>query len=134
MDVLWEEGYEHLEEYVRATGSAQVPNNYQSPDDYKLGRWVERQRIKKNSMNPEVKSRLEALPGWVWKAPNLRWEQGFEYLEEFVAAQGDANVPLRHVTPDGYKLWKWVERQRASKGTLDAERKTRLESVKGWYW
>ena len=39
----------------------------------------------------------------------FEWEDGFEHLEEYVAAHGDALVPARHVSPDGYRLGKWVE-------------------------
>ena len=134
LDAFWEEGFEHLEEYVRVNGNARVVPSYVSPDDYKLGRWVERQRITRGSLDGASKARLEMLPGWLWKAPNIKWEEGFEYLEEYVAANGDASVPLRHITPDGYDLWKWVERQKASRKTLDVERKDRLEALKGWRW
>ena len=62
------------------------------------------------------------------------WEEGFEHLEEYVAAEGDASVPIKHISPDGYNLWRWVERQRIARNTMDPVRKRRLEALIGWTW
>ena len=86
-------------------------------------------------MDAEQRARLEALKGWVWDIrDHLAWEEGFEHLEEFVAADGDASVPYKHITPDGFDLWRWVERQRIARNTMDPVRKRRLEALKGWTW
>ena len=134
MDSMWEEGFERMEEFVRTTGNAKVPAGYVCADGFDLGRWVERQRAFRNSMDAERKARLEAFKGWIWNIRDLAWEDGFEHLEEFVAADGDASVPYKHITPDGFDLWRWVERQRIAQNTMDPVRKRRLEAVKGWTW
>ena len=135
MDSMWEEGFEHMEEFVRSTGNAKVPADYVCVDGFDLGRWTERQRAFRNSLDAERKARLEALKGWIWNIrDHLAWEEGFEHLEEFVAADGDASVPYKHITPDGFDLWRWVERQRIAKNTMDPVRKRRLEALIGWTW
>ena len=135
MDPKWEEGFKHLEEFVRANGNAQVPAAHECADGFDLGRWVERQRTFRNSLDAERRARLEALKGWIWDIrDHLAWEEGFEHLEEFVAADGDASVPYKHITPDGFDLWRWVERQRIARNTMDPVRKRRLEAVIGWTW
>ena len=135
MDSMWEEGFEHMEEFVRANGNANVPADYVCADGFDLGRWVERQRTFRNSLDAERRARLEALKGWVWDIrDHLAWEEGFEHLEEFVAADGDASVPYKHISPDGFDLWRWVERQRIARNTMDPVRKKRLEAVIGWTW
>jgi superfamily II DNA or RNA helicase len=73
-DAQWEEGFEHLKNFVEKEGNALVPCFYESPDGFKLGVWVQSQRKykKKETLSSERISRLEALPGWVWRvAPNV---------------------------------------------------------------
>ena len=135
MDSMWEEGFEHMEEFVRANGNAKVPAVHVCADGFDLGRWAERQRAFRNSLDAERKARLEALKGWIWNIrDHLAWEEGFEHLEEFVAADGDASVPYKHISPDGFDLWRWVERQRIARNTIDPVRKKRLEALIGWTW
>ena len=135
MNSMWEEGFEHMEEFVRANGNAMVPADYLCGDGFDLGRWVERQRTFRSSLDGERKARLEALKGWIWDIrDHFAWEEGFEHLEEFVAADGDASVPYKHITPDGFDLWRWVERQRIARNTMDPVRRRRLEAVIGWTW
>ena len=135
MDSMWEEGFKHMEEFVRANGNAVVPAVHECAAGFALGRWAERQRTFRNSLDADRRARLEALKGWIWDIrDHLAWEEGFEHLEEFVAADGDASVPYNHITPDGFDLWRWVERQRIAQNNMDPVRKRRLEALKGWTW
>ena len=54
------------------------------------------------------------------------WEEWFGYLERYVDAEGHACVPLTYVTPDGYRLGRWVVKQRRRRDQLTAERVARL--------
>ena len=112
MDDSWEVGFEYMEEYIIANGSADLSANYVCPDGFQLGRWVERQRLQKNSMDLQKRRQLDQLKGWTWSPKDTSWDEGFEYLEEYVAAYGDADVPVQHTAADGYKLYRGVERQR----------------------
>ena len=39
-------------------------------------------------------------------------QEGYQEAKRYFEAQGDLNVPINYVSPDGYALGKWVKRQR----------------------
>ena len=63
------------------------------------------------------------------------WEFWLGLLECFVEREGHARVPLLH-HEDGFKLGVWVESRRTDyrRGTLEPDRKRRLEELPGWTW
>jgi superfamily II DNA or RNA helicase len=63
------------------------------------------------------------------------WEFWFGVLEQFVEHNGHARVRLSY-TVDGYRLGGWVntQRDRHTKGALDADRQQRLQDLPGWTW
>ena len=133
-EAAWEEGFAHLQQFVAREGDARVPAPYTTPDGYRLGTWVVKQRTTKEQLSPKRRSRLAALEGWVWDKREANWEEGFAHLQQFVAAHGHAQVVPKHVTADGTKLGVWVGTQRAKRGQPSRERRKRLEDLPGWVW
>ncbi len=137
----WEEGFRQLMLYVNQRGNASVPRGYISHDGYNLGSWVSTNR-KSRSENQLIQNRveqLESLPGWSWDPLSEQWEEGFSQLREYITQHGDARVPDKYVSPDGYKLGVWVRTQRANKSKnrinrMSQERIQRLESFPDWVW
>jgi hypothetical protein len=64
----WERGFEHLGEFSREQGTADVPPGHRAPDGFALGDWVRTQRGQRRRyrMWPSRRERLESLPGWRW--------------------------------------------------------------------
>ncbi len=129
---LWEEGFNHLRNFVEREGHARVPTNHVE-SGYRLGQWVGGQRTRKPT--PDRVARLEALPGWIWNAAEAKWEEGFEHLCHFVEREGHARIPARCIQDD-YRLGSWVNGQRTDYGAgrLAADRVARLEALPGWTW
>jgi superfamily II DNA or RNA helicase len=132
----WEEGFERLLEYVERQNNSLVPALYEV-NGYPLGRWVAKQRTRyaKGTLETDRQQRLQDLPGWVWDAVGIKWEEGLSRLREYVERHGDALVPTSYKV-NGYPLGKWVSHQRFfySRGTLEADRAKRLEGFPGWAW
>ena len=130
----WEEGFSHLKQFSERESHCRVPKRHMTDDGYGLGKWVSKQREAKNKMDPDLRLRLEALPGWSWGILSDQWEEGFSHLKQFSERESHCRVPKRHMTDDGYGLGIWVRRQREAKNKMDPDLRLRLEAMPGWSW
>jgi superfamily II DNA or RNA helicase len=133
----WERSFAALKGYADEHGNVRAPQDLEV-DGVKLGQWasIQRAAYAKGKLSDERQKRLETLPGWSWNDVSLDvWEERFASLERFVAREGHARVPQKHLE-DGAKLGLWVSIQRRNglKGTLSEERRGRLEAIPGWTW
>ncbi|NBY46219.1 MAG: hypothetical protein EBQ56_00285 [Proteobacteria bacterium] len=133
-ETQWEEGFARLEAYREEKGDCLVPANHVTGDDYRLGKWVNKQRTRRATMTAERKSRLEALPGWIWNARDAQWEEGFQHLKDYIAETGHCHVPIKHVTLQDFGLGAWVNTQRTKRASVSSDRSRRLEALPGWTW
>jgi superfamily II DNA or RNA helicase len=133
----WEEGFAHLVDFVAVHGDARVPGS-EVFTGFLLGRWARRQRVAhtQGQLDAGRAARLEGLSGWVWDEIAARWEEGFNHLTAHVAEHGTSLVPFSYRTSDGLRLGQWINVQRNAyaAGTLNDERRERLEQVVDWSW
>ena len=129
-----ESAMQALRDFVQAEGHARVPKDYRAQDGFRLGGWVQSQRSEVERLPAELKTQLEALPGWAWNALTDRWEDGFRHLADFVSREGHARIKQGFVAEDGYRLGSWAQNQRARRDKMPLERKARLEALPGWMW
>jgi len=127
----WETHFRLLEEYVRNTGSASVPQ-VKTWRGFALGRWVAKQRRALPRLSPERVARLEHLAGWTWDTDASTWQEFFTLLVKFVKDEGHSRIPSDCIIEDK-KLGKWVENQRSRREGLTDEQVKLLESV-GFVW
>jgi superfamily II DNA or RNA helicase len=128
----WEEGFGHLQAFVKTHGHCRIPDRYQTADGYRLRWWVNNQRTSEDNTPPERKARLDAL-GFVWDPFSAQWEEGFGHVQAFVQKHGHCRVPTNHRTADGYRLGRWVGHQYGNQEYISAERKARLDAL-GFVW
>ena len=126
----WEEGFSKLLQFKELEGHCRVPAK-SAFNGFKLGRWVDKQRITQGSLSPDRKQKLNDI-GFVWNILAEAWEHGFEKLLQFREVEGHCRVPFGLVY-DGFRLGQWVARQRIVKDSMSTERKQRLDGI-GFIW
>jgi superfamily II DNA or RNA helicase len=136
-EAAWEEGFIHLQRFIEREGHARVPSSYKDDDGFKLGGWVRHQREfrRRGELSAERVRRLQSLHGWAWDPRDAAWEEGFVHLRSFVMREGHARIGQKW-HEDGFALGSWVlaQRQRYRRGTLEPERRARLEALAEWTW
>lgn len=102
-------------------GDLLVPRNYTTSDGFRLGVWVNHQRMARKGrraghLGSEQIQALDSL-GFIWDCQKYQWSEDFKHLNQYRAEHGDVNVPQAYTTSDGFKFGFWVGSQRrATKG------------------
>jgi superfamily II DNA or RNA helicase len=130
----WEVGFSHLKAFVDENGNADVPQRFLTNDRYRLGSWVNKQRLSKESLSKRQVEKLESINGWKWSLRDQAWNNGFDHLVDYAKSNHDVLVPVDYICPNGFALGRWVVKQRYNKPKLSPEKKAKLESVEGWAW
>ncbi len=129
-DNAWEQSFKYLETFFLREGHSQVSRSHVE-EGFKLGRWVGKQRIAKGQLSPDRLQRLDGI-NFVWDVHGSSWEEGFSKLEAFWRKSGHCKVPDEHLE-DGFRLGKWVGKQRASQPNISSGRRCRLDEI-GFIW
>jgi superfamily II DNA or RNA helicase len=133
----WEFWLGLMANYVKDNGNAYVPVDFRV-GKFRLGQWVNSQRtkFKNGELEQERINKLETLEAWTWSQLDEVWNSYYQLLTEFVGEFGHSLVPHKPELYEGQKLFAWINMQRSrfSKGKLEIERSSRLESLPGWTW
>ena len=80
----------------------------------------------KDTMEPDRRQRLEALPGWSWDVLSDQWEEGFSHLKAVFRTRGSLPSVLRLQDRRRLSARSWVSNQRTDKDTMEPDRRQRL--------
>lgn len=131
----WYEMFEKLKKYKFDNGNYNVPKKY--PADQDLSAWVYYQK----QMNRDKKlseEKIKAFKEIDFKFPKpkenqMTWEERFEQLLQFKKKNGHCKVPVRFKENRQFATWVRTQRRGYVEGTIDADKKKKLESV-GFIW
>ena len=100
LDFVWDQLQEdfdaalaELAAYVQTHGTAKVPQDYETPDGFKLGDWcVERRKRRRQGKLPQ--DRIAALDelGFVWEPHKDIYDRGLAELRAYIEQNGDARM------------------------------------------
>ena len=96
-----------------------------------MGKWVTQQRKNKELLPASKKNRLNQL-GFIWDVYAAQWKESYGLLMKFKEQEGHCRVPASCVI-DGFRLGRWVSRQRSIKNTLTNEY-VKLLDILGFIW
>lgn len=133
-DERWEKNLKIVKQFAKREGHSCVPARH-IEKGIRIGRWVNQQRQRRETMSAERRGKLESLPFWSWVERDSRWEEWYEMLKEYQSEHGTCLVP-RTVKVNGWSLGAWVWHQRSDyrANKLSAERISKLEKLRGWVW
>ena len=134
----WDEMFDRLKRYTKIYKI--IPTQKTEFEKYKLGYWINNQRMKKNknAMPADHIIKLGSIPEWSWSSHlEDNWNTKYELLIQYVN-QYDLLPPIRE-TYKNVNLGYWVHRLRGvrvgnHRGTLTPDRIAKLESIPHWYW
>lgn len=127
----WEFWYGLLEKYVAENKHAWV-RSQELYEGLRLGQWVIVQRNKWATLSEYRRNMLLAIPGWITDVREMQWEEGFSHLLQYVEAHGTSQVHDELVAEDGYRLGKWVGKQRTKWERLSESQRQRLQTLPEW--
>lgn len=112
----WNDWYACAQAYYEAHSNLLVPAKYQTPDGFRLGRWIERQRAIHNGIiaGQLSESQIKALDqiGMVWKLEDrLEWHIWMNLVQKYHDQYGNLDIHTDYIS-DGYRLGFWIKEQR----------------------
>ena len=131
-DEDWEIGFSHLEHFRAHEGHCDVPQAYKANNGFLLGQWVSVQRLSKASLSQDRMRRLDEL-GFIWHSRQSLWDKGCSRLRLYKEREGHCRVPVDYTDNDGFRLGKWVFKQRQKRKSLSGNRLQKLEQL-GFDW
>jgi len=101
----WQEFIAHLKTYIAKQGDTLVPQLNKTDDGFPLGQWAGKCRsdFKKNRLGVTKVAELNEL-GFIWDVEAYSWQEFISHLKNYLTKMGNALVPAKYKTDDGFKL------------------------------
>ena len=138
-DRQWRQAYEAAKKYFGKYGNLEVPYDYLTPEGFRLGQWVVRQRMmykgktNRKPLSPERKKLLDAI-GMDWREEDS-WQKHFEDVCAYRKEHGTLVIPAAYRTADGCWLNHWLytqrQRMRDAPEKLTPEQRQKMEMLLG---
>ena len=112
-DQSWNKALAELQTYFNEHGNLDIKARYETPDGFKLGRWVCNLRTKvrtkglDQALTPGQQQQLAEL-GMIWDRNSEKWEDYFEAAENYYKTHGNLDVMTKYVTENGLPLGRWL--------------------------
>ena len=132
----WKQQYQAAVEYYWEYGDLNIPAQYETPEGFKLGGWIQqmRKKYKQKKLTATQVSLLESI-GMIWDGVAEQRKRNYQAAQEYYQEYGNLKIPTNYVDENGFHLGWWVIslRRAYQKGTLDKEQIERLEDI-GMIW
>lgn len=118
----WNKMYNDLVEYI-AKYNKLPPFNLKG-----IGKWVNKQRTKYETLSQERINKLNKIEIWSWNLLESKWKQNYDKLVEYIAKYD--KLPTRN--EEGLGNWVSTQRTVYKRGKLSEQRIELLEKLKYW--
>ncbi|WP_239935247.1 DEAD/DEAH box helicase, partial [Streptomyces sp. CBG31] len=129
----WRRGLTAARRFRHTHRHLDVPQTYEDPTGYPLGRWLTWQRHlhTKHTLDTVRVQALERL-GIIWDPRQAAFERGLAHAAAYAAQQGHLAAPVDE-SHDGFPLGRWLATQRTRAETLTRERAAALAALDQWW-
>ncbi|GHB09199.1 Helicase associated domain protein [Streptomyces termitum] len=127
----WRRGLASARRYHRTHHHLDIPQTYEDPAGYALGRWLTWQRHlhNQNALDHARTHALEQL-GIIWNPRQQAWDRGLTHAAAYATTHGHLAAPVDHHDPEtGFALGRWLATQRKRADQLTPARTKALEEL-----
>ncbi|MFJ4519003.1 Helicase associated domain protein [Streptomyces sp. NPDC088770] len=129
----WRRGLAAARSYRHTHHHLDVPQAYEDPTGYPLGRWLTWQRHlrTKGTLDTVRVHALERL-GIIWDPRQQAFDRALAHAAAYAARHGHLAAPVEEVQ-DGFPLGRWLATQRTRAETLTDQRAAALTTLDRWW-
>ncbi|MBZ6135536.1 DEAD/DEAH box helicase [Streptomyces olivaceus] len=129
----WRRGLAAARRFRHTHRHLDVPQNYEDPTSYPLGRWLTWQRHlhTKGTLDAVRVHALERL-GIIWDPRQQAFDRALAHAAAYAARYGHLAAPVDEIH-DGFPLGRWLATQRTRAETLTGQRAAALTALDRWW-
>jgi superfamily II DNA or RNA helicase len=126
----WERGLKAARAYRSEHGHLKVPAEYQTPDGFKLGSWIQSKRAshRDGTLPADHVDALERID-MQWNTRDVGFQRGLAAARAYHAEYGHLRVPGEHRTSDGFPLGRWLSDLRNRPSRVTPQRQEQLAAL-----